>query len=224
MTTNQISSSNLHVIHGDLLNSGEPVIVQQINCLCVRPHGLSEQIANKFPYANVYAQRRPQGKRNLSIPEDQGTPGQITVSTAPPNQEKNQPKNNTEYQPIFIGFYGQYDYGKPGGCEVANATERTRSSARRTKIDQDNYQLRQKWFQESLQHLKNYLIENKIPSVGIPYQIGCGLAGGDWKIYQQFLEDFAKDAPFQVNLYKYTPPTQSYKSNNHSSKFSYPAK
>ena len=55
---------------GDLLDCNIKVICQQLNCLAVRPHGLSEAIANKFPYANVYSRRRSVGNRNLAIKEE----------------------------------------------------------------------------------------------------------------------------------------------------------
>jgi O-acetyl-ADP-ribose deacetylase (regulator of RNase III) len=31
----------------------------------------------------------------------------------------------------------------------------------------------------------------ELESIGFPYGIGCGLAGGDWNEYERFLEDFA---------------------------------
>jgi hypothetical protein len=36
-------------------------------------------------------------------------------------------------------------------------------------------------------------------TVAFPYKIGCGLAGGDWKIYGKMLADFAEEhATLQV--------------------------
>jgi hypothetical protein len=31
-----------------------------------------------------------------------------------------------------------------------------------------------------------------LKSIGLPYGIGCGLAGGDWNKYGRLLEDFAE--------------------------------
>jgi hypothetical protein len=32
----------------------------------------------------------------------------------------------------------------------------------------------------------------ELKSIGFPYWIGCGLAGGDWNKYGRLLEDFAE--------------------------------
>jgi len=184
-----MSTTLLHEVPGDLLQATEPVIVQQINCLCVRPHGLSAVITKKFPYANVYGQRRPKNPhQNLAIPEDQGQPGQITISYPP--KSDNQPIHQPIHQPIVIGLYGQYDYGKPG------------TTARRSTLQQDNYVFRELWFTKSLKRLKQWLIEHQISSVAFPYGIGCGLAGGNWTRYCQILEQFAADAPYKVMIYR----------------------
>jgi len=174
-------------VNGDLLDATEPVIVQQLNCLCVRGHGLAASIAERFPYADVYGARRALGNRNLAIPEDRGVPGEIVVSypdTASPNK--------ISESPIIIGLYGQFDYGKPDGYKYI----------KRTTTKQDNYELRVKWFTEALAKLKIWLIDNQISAVAFPYGIGCGLAGGDWKIYSKLLKDFAEHAPYKVVIYK----------------------
>ena len=67
------------IIEGDLLTCTDSIICQQLNCLCVRAHGLSADIAKKYPYSNVYAERKAIGTRNLCIPEDAGVPGNIEV-------------------------------------------------------------------------------------------------------------------------------------------------
>src|SRR5262245_62653769 len=44
----------------------------------------------------------------------------------------------------------------------------------------------------------------ELESIGFPYGIGCGLAGGDWGKYERLLEDFAEQAgerQLHVNLY-----------------------
>ena len=68
------------IIEGDLLSCTDPIICQQLNCLCVKGHGLSDAVAKRYPYADVYARRRQLGQRNLCVKEDEGTPGDIVVS------------------------------------------------------------------------------------------------------------------------------------------------
>jgi O-acetyl-ADP-ribose deacetylase (regulator of RNase III) len=53
----------------------------------------------------------------------------------------------------------------------------------------DTYELRLKWFASCLDIIA--LIPD-IKSIGFPYNIGCGLAGGDWKDYLDMIKEFAK--------------------------------
>jgi hypothetical protein len=162
------------VIEGDLLTCPDPIICQQLNCLCVKGHGLSADIAKVYPYANVYAERRARGTRNLCIAEDAGVPGEIVVRSG--------------FGPIVIGFYGQYDYG----------TGRTG----RTSPTQDNSALREIWFKECLVNLEIYMKHHRHHTVAFPYGIGCGLAGGNWDTYSQMIQDYAERTGFTVNVYK----------------------
>jgi O-acetyl-ADP-ribose deacetylase (regulator of RNase III) len=82
-----------------------------------------------------------------------------------------------EYSPntkIIANLFGQYNYGK--GVQV-------------------DYEA----LENSLMELKKFAKENNL-SVGIPYKIGCGLAGGDWKRTKSIIEKIFKDYP--VNIYK----------------------
>ena len=69
---------------GDLTEwKGVDAIVHQCNCLTVKAHGLSAQIARKYPWADVYRYRRRQGIRNLAIPADRKEPGTIQILRNP---------------------------------------------------------------------------------------------------------------------------------------------
>lgn len=50
-------------------------ICHQVNCLTVASHGLSRQLADKYPWVDIYKTRRPLGNRNLDTPETRDTPG-----------------------------------------------------------------------------------------------------------------------------------------------------
>ena len=48
----------------------------------------------------------------------------------------------------------------------------------------------------------------ELKSIGFPYGIGCGLAGGDWNEYERLLEDFAErvgERGLSVILYRLGP-------------------
>lgn len=54
---------------------------------------------------------------------------------------------------------------------------------------------------ESLFSLKVSCKDNN-KSIAIPYNLGCGLAGGDWNIVYKIIEDVFKD--YKVTIYKLT--------------------
>lgn len=172
--------SGSKVIRGNLLDATQQVIVHQINCLCTRPHGLAASVAERFPYANVYGQRRQVGRQNLAVEADRGIPGTIDARLPPANSTG----------PIVIGLYGQYDYGKPG-------------RSYRTPINKDSSALRGQWFLSSLEQLATYMTQNNLTSVAFPHGIGCGLAGGSWRAYRASIDVWATQHPsLEVVLYQ----------------------
>jgi O-acetyl-ADP-ribose deacetylase (regulator of RNase III) len=77
------------------------------------------------------------------------------------------PKRNQRY---VINMYGQLKPGKPS---------RGRDSAAS----------RLEAFGKGLDQIAEL---PELRSIGFPYGIGCGLAGGDWDEYERLLEDFAE--------------------------------
>jgi len=61
---------------------------------------------------------------------------------------------------------------------------------------------RVRWFSECLAKLAK--VEG-LSSVAFPYGIGCGAAGGDWKKYQEMINEFAETNPHvTVRIYRLT--------------------
>ena len=58
-------------------------IVHQVDCLRVQSHGLSESISMKYPWADVYVQRRNIQGRHLAIAKDRDIPGTIRIFKNP---------------------------------------------------------------------------------------------------------------------------------------------
>lgn len=65
---------------------------------------------------------------------------------------------------------------------------------------------RLRWFESCLKQIEDQLIKtnhNSISSIAFPYKIGCGLAGGDWKMYEVMMKNFATRNPtVKVVMYK----------------------
>jgi O-acetyl-ADP-ribose deacetylase (regulator of RNase III) len=74
----------IHFVFGDLLKLRDvDAIIHQVNCLCVKAHGLSKQIAEKYPWGDIYSTRRAEGKTNLAVFEDRGIPGTTEIGSLP---------------------------------------------------------------------------------------------------------------------------------------------
>jgi O-acetyl-ADP-ribose deacetylase (regulator of RNase III) len=63
----------------------------------------------------------------------------------------------------------------------------------------DSYTDRAKWFSLCLEKIEDL----QPSSIAFPYQIGCGLAGGNWMVYNKVISDWAKRNPnISVTIYK----------------------
>ena len=162
------------IIKGDLLEAKEEYIAQQCNCLTVRSHGLSSAIAKKWTWADPYSGRKRVGTRNLAIEADRDKPGTIKVLSS---QDRNK---------HVICIFGQWVPGIPRKYQTYPDWEI------------DSFKTREKWFKMSLSEIAQL----DIKTVAFPYNIGCGLAGGDWKHYSKMLEDWEEESGIKVVLYK----------------------
>ena len=69
------------------------------------------------------------------------------------------------------------------------------------KYSNDSKEKRISWFKECLNQIKKIDgIQNE--SVAMPYNIGCGLAGGDWPTYEKILKEFVDNEKINIVLYK----------------------
>ncbi|CAC5368610.1 unnamed protein product [Mytilus coruscus] len=116
----------------------------------LRSHGLSRQIAEKYPWADIYSTRKAENCRNLAILEDRGIPGTIRVFKSP-----------QDLNPDIVCFLSQWDFG------TVNQDYRHIPPYKDTR---DN---RLHWFCQCLEQLTTL----NISSAEIPHNIGCGLGG-----------------------------------------------
>ena len=103
-------------------------IVQQCNCLALKAHGLSQAIADRYPWADPYRIRRHERKRNLAVREDRAVPGSIKIM-----------KNSNGDTPDVIVFYAQWDLGT--------------GRVKRIPTHEDTPAQREKWLKECLEAL-----------------------------------------------------------------------
>jgi O-acetyl-ADP-ribose deacetylase (regulator of RNase III) len=82
--------------------------------------------------------------------------------------------------PHFIGLYAQQGPGKPYGVDSRSA--------------------REEWFRYCLGLIEKI---SEVKSVAFPWQIGCGLAGGDWRVYEGMIWEWAENHPdISIVVYK----------------------
>lgn len=56
---------------------------------------------------------------------------------------------------------------------------------------------------DGLNYVKQYAIDHQLKTIAIPYKIGCGLGGGDWKIVKEIIyEIFDNDKDLIAKIYK----------------------
>jgi O-acetyl-ADP-ribose deacetylase (regulator of RNase III) len=165
--------------NGDLLTWKGDCIVQQCNCLAVRPHGLSALIAKAKPYADVYSKRTQAGGQNLADSKTRSVPGTVDLFSPP---------TSTPDQPVVACLYGQWDMGRPLKYKRSNRPEHV-DEKKESKPDTGSQ--REKWFQAGLQQLATKVQEHGWKSIAFPHGIGCGLAGGKWSVYEIAIKEFA---------------------------------
>ena len=159
-------------------------IAQQENCVGCDGRGLAEAVARKLPYGSSYSLRRrmpPQNK--FAVPEDRGVPGTIVVCRPPaPGPGR----------PIVVNMMAQFEMGAP------NKYKRVKPMP-----PDDGAATREAWFQQCLDKIA--AIQPPLGSIAFPYQIGCGLAGGNWSRYDAMITRFAERCPAtQVYICKLT--------------------
>lgn len=70
----------------------------------------------------------------------------------------------------------------------------------------DGYKARENFFKSCLMDLECVALAKPEATFAFPWQIGCGLAGGDWESYKSMLEDFAElIGEERVVIYRYNP-------------------
>ena len=89
-------------------------------------------------------------------------------------------RSSSPESPHVIGLYAQQEPGKPHGA--------------------DSRSVREGWFRSCLGLINKV---SGVTSVAFPWQIGCGLAGGDWNVYEEMIWEWAGNHPdVSVAIYK----------------------
>lgn len=151
-------------LSGDILTVQSGYILQQCNCIGIKPRGLSYDLNKTFPDTCPYKYRRSQDGKN-AIVEDHSTPGTVAIY-------------QSKQGPIIINLFGQYSYGGP----------------KENRNVPDTAEMREKYFKQGLNALVEFFLgTDELVRIAVPFKIGCGLAQGYWPHYEQMLVQFEKD-------------------------------
>lgn len=160
--------------NGNLLTAQVDVIVQQSNCIGLYPKGIAKDIKDTLGVDPYVGRRRLDF--NLAVEEDRDIPGTIKLL-----------RTNTNYPKYVACLFSQYAMGKP-----------------KTYYGDETYEQRLKWFKKCLRALSKCLENYEIKTIGFPFGIGCGLAGGNWNEYLAVINDWTeKNKHLTVFIYKY---------------------
>jgi hypothetical protein len=155
-------------VTGDVLNQDSHYAVcHQCNCLTMKSHGLSAAVANKWPWADVYAKRTRKTANTTSAPSRLGS---IDVVTDDSSLTK------------VVCMYAQWAPGK--ASDHAGYRWHHKYPPTPTKND-DTKAARLKHFESCCRLIDS---DQDISHIAVPYQIGSGMAGGSWKAYKQILQ------------------------------------
>lgn len=167
---------------GDLLKADESYIAQQCNCVTVKSHGLSLSIKLKYSWGDPYSTRAPISYgRNSSSIEDRDAPGTVRIlsntstSASGVSSEENLSLGSVSSEPKIICLFAQWAPGKPGAYSHYYPSDHV-----------DNASDRFGWFRQCLKCIDDDAVLDT--PVAVPFNIGCGLAGGNWTDYREALD------------------------------------
>jgi O-acetyl-ADP-ribose deacetylase (regulator of RNase III) len=82
---------------------------------------------------------------------------------------------------IIYNLYGQFNFG--------------------TQIRQTNYEA----FYKAMESIHDDVRNKKLTTASLPYNIGCGLANGSWRIIDAMIRDIWEYSPVDLVICRYTP-------------------
>ena len=200
-------------VKGDLLQAEEKFIAQQCNCVTVKSQGLAAVITKKYPWAEPYSTRKAIPGRNCATEDNRDVPGTVrilsnydvvdvddasshTAQSNPPQSTTSQsnppqstaPSGNISQStpPQVVCMFAQWAPGKPGHFDRYYPSSHNDTALNRLQ-----------WFCQCLREIDENKDIDGLP-IAFPYNIGCGLAGGNWSLYREAL-DHAKT---EIVLYK----------------------
>ena len=174
----------IKIIYGNILDSQfsskDNIIVHIINCIAIKPHGLSNSLAIRYPYSNVYAKRKGIKRLNRATVDNRPKPGTLVVSQN--NNDKQLPYIGALVSQFYMGKSSERNFMTKKLIKQLKDNNRYNDESFLKGLINDTQRQRVIWFKESLIALADHVNQNNIKRIIFPYRIGCGLAGGNWSL------------------------------------------
>lgn len=156
---------NYELVEGDLLESDAKFIAHQTNCIELTAGGLAKALFAKFPHADITLDRQ-----RFKPPIMGQMPGDAEL------------RGDGGENRYVINLYGQWRGGGP-----------TEKDTRYRDLDHPHNRHKHLWKALwEIDKLSDRVLQQG-DTIALPYNIGCGIAGGDWdKDYEPLIDRFAK--------------------------------
>jgi O-acetyl-ADP-ribose deacetylase (regulator of RNase III) len=209
MSTEQVVSATVTHINANILDVHQThqvqCILHQINCISVHAQGLAGAIADKWYWANPYCKRKQKKNLNLAVWKDRLQPGTMHIWEPPPTKKKANSEDDDPTRaplPVVIGLAAQFSIGPPLRYNYQSAMLDDIRQGYTPPDAEDSCESRLRWFRMALKSAAEWITQHGIERIAVPFRIGCGLAGGNWSIYQRILKnEFLVLLPAHCTLY-----------------------
>lgn len=161
--------------HGDILTSTADVICHQVNCKGVMGAGLAKQIKDKYPAVfRYYKARCDEDKR---VRAELGFSKSTLLGLTQICYKEDYLVGCVKDKQMIVNLFAQDGYGRDKQYTDYDALRKCLKSL-------------------------SELFRGRATTVAIPYQMGCGLGGGDWSVVLPIIEE--ELAAYTVEIWKYT--------------------
>ena len=161
----------IKIVEGNILNAKEDIIGHQVNCMGVMGSGLAKQVRNKYP--EVYNHY----VQTVNWVKEENKRGNIKND----NLLGSCVFSKTNDGKTIANIFGQYSYGR--GKQFTN------------------YDVLKKALSSIYENITVGYNNLYGKSVALPYGLSCGLAGGDWNIVYEIIDDVFEN--YEVTLYRF---------------------
>lgn len=162
----------LRFVQGDLLQSDCDIIIHQANCFTRMRSGIAKSIVARYPEVE-------RADKEFHIPSgDKARLGNFSYAHMPVAGV------------TVVNLYGQYTYGTD---KVQTLYGKFEEGLRKVM----------EGLATSPKHREAYEADTQVfYKIGLPYKIGCGLAGGDWNVVRTIIENVCHDYDVPIYIYK----------------------